>query len=62
MQTLTIAIKNKDTGDKIKWFLKLLESEGVEIMNQDDFEDLKLLALTRNDESISFSEYLKNED
>ena len=29
---------------------------------QEDIEDLKLLAVTRGEESILFSEYLKNED
>ncbi len=62
MQTLTISIKNKDIMDKIIWFLKHLEKEGVEIMSQEDMEDLKLLAATRGEESIPFHEYLKNED
>ncbi|MFQ5456651.1 MAG: hypothetical protein ACE5EA_10720 [Nitrospirota bacterium] len=62
MQTFTIAIKNKEIRDKIIWFLKHLESEGVEIMSQEDIEDLKLLAVTRKEESIPFSEYIENED
>jgi len=43
-------------------FLKHLESEGVEIMSQEDIDDLRLLAATREEKSIPFSEYLKNED
>ncbi|MFH2045089.1 MAG: hypothetical protein ABIK92_08070 [Pseudomonadota bacterium] len=62
MQTVTISIKNKEIRDKIIWFLKHLESEGVEIVSQEDIEDLKLLAVTRGEDSILFSEYLKNED
>jgi len=44
------------------WFLKHLESEGVEIIAEEDIEDLKLVAATRGEESITFTEYLKNED
>lgn len=62
MKTLTITIKNEETKDRIIWFLKHLENEGVEIMSQEDIEDLRLLAATRCEESIPFSEYLKNED
>ena len=62
MQTITINIKNKEIRDKIMWFLKHLESEGVEITSQEDIEDLKLLAATREEESILFSEYLENEN
>ena len=62
MKTVTISIKNEETKDRIIWFLKHLESEGVEIMSQEDLEDLKLLAATRGEKSIPFSEYLKNED
>jgi len=61
MQVLTINVKNKEARDKIIWFLKHLENEGVEIISQEDIEDLKLLAATRGDESISFAEYLENE-
>jgi len=62
MQTISINIKNKETKDKIIWFLKHLETEGVEIISQEDIDDLKLLAATRREESIPFSDYLKNEN
>ena len=62
MKTVTITIKNDETEDKIMRFLKHLESEGVEIMSQEDIYDLRLLAATRKEESIPFSEYLKNEN
>jgi len=62
LQTITISVKNEDIRDKIIWLLKHFESEGVEIMSQDDIEDLKLLAATRGEESIPFSEYLKDEN
>lgn len=62
MNTVTIGIKNKETRDKIMWFLKHLKNEGVEIISEDDLEDLKILSATRGEESVPFSEYLKNED
>ncbi len=58
MQIVTISVINEDVKDKIIWFLRHLESEGVEIVSQEDIEDLKLLAATRGEESIPFSEYL----
>ncbi|MBN1903316.1 hypothetical protein JW926_18500 [Candidatus Sumerlaeota bacterium] len=61
MKTVTITIRDEDTKDRILWFLKHLENEGVEIMLQEDIEDLKLLAKTRGEESIPYSEYLANE-
>jgi len=62
MNTVTIGIKNEETKDKIMWFLKHLENEGVEIISEEDIEDLKILSATRGEESVPFSEYLKNED
>jgi len=62
MQIVTISIENDDVKDKVIWFLKHLENEGVEIMSQEDIEDFKHLVATRGEESIPFSEYLKNED
>ncbi len=57
MQTITISVKNEAIRDKIIRFLKHLESEGVEIMPQEDIEDLKLLMATRGEKSVPFSEY-----
>ncbi len=59
MQLVTISIKSEDIKDKIIWFLEQLKNEDVEIMSQEDVDDLKLLAATRGEESIPFSEYLK---
>ena len=61
METLTLNIKNKQTSEKILWFLKHFEQEGVEIIEKEDLEDLKLLAETRKEETISFDEYIENE-
>ncbi len=62
MQAITINVKDKNTGEKIIWFLNRLKDDGVEILSQEDFEDLKLLAATRNEKSIPFDEYLKSEN
>jgi len=62
MQIVTILIKNQEIEEKILWFLKHLENDGVEILSQEDSEDFKLLMATREELSIPFSEYLKNED
>ena len=39
MQTITVSVKNKDIRDKIIWFLRHFENEGVEIISQDDIEE-----------------------
>jgi hypothetical protein len=62
MQTLTLNIKNDTLFEKIMWLLEHFKQEGLEIVSQEDLEDLKLLKATREEESISFEEYLKNED
>ena len=62
METLTLNIKNKQTSEKILWFLKHFEKDEVEIIEKEDWEDWKLLVSTRGEESISFEEYLKNEN
>ncbi len=62
MEILTISIQTQDLKDKIISFLKQIENQGVEILSQEDIEDYRLLAATRNEQSISFAEYLKNEN
>jgi hypothetical protein len=42
--------------------LKHFEKDEVEIIEREDWEDWKLLVSTRGEESISFEEYLKNEN
>lgn len=61
MHSLVINIKNKKLMDKILWVLKRFEKDGLEIVSREDFEDWKELKATRNEESISFTEYLDNE-
>ena len=62
MQTLTINIQNDTLVDKVIWLLEHFKNDGVEITSREDIEDLKLLKSTRDEESISFEEYLKNEN
>jgi uncharacterized protein (UPF0248 family) len=62
MQIITVSIPTEDIKDKVIWFLKHLENEGVEIISQEDINDLNILMATREEKSIPFSEYLKNED
>jgi len=62
MQTLTLNIKNKTLFEKVIWLLNHLKKDGLEIVSQEDLDDLKLLKATRGEETISFDEYLKNEN
>ena len=62
MQSLLINIKNDSVVDKVRWLLEHFKNDGVEIISQEDMGDLKLLSATRKEPSVSFDEYLKNED
>jgi len=61
MEAITININNPSLTDKVTWFLKHLEADGLEILSKEDFQDLKLLKATRAEESTPFDEYLKDE-
>ena len=62
MQTITINVINNQLGKKVSWLLNHFKEDGLEIVNKEDLDDLKILKATRNEEIISFDEYLKNED
>jgi len=62
MHTLAINIKDKSTSNKILSLLNHFNKDEVEIIEQEDLYDLKLLSATRSESSISFEEYLKNEN
>jgi len=62
MQSLTINIQNDTVVEKVIWLLEHFKNDGVEIISKEDIEDLKLLSATRNEETISFEDYLKNEN
>ncbi len=61
MQTITINIQNESLTEKVLWLLEHLKQDGLEITTKEDIEDLKLLKKTREEETISFEEYLKDE-
>lgn len=62
MEAITINIKNPALTDKVTWFLKHLEADGLEIVDKEDMQDLKALSATRDEASIPFSEYLADEN
>ena len=62
MQTLTINIQNETLTEKVLWMLEHFKNDGLEISSKEDINDLKLLKATRNEETVSFENYLKNEN
>ena len=62
MKSITININNDKLANKVIRLLKSFKDEGLEIISKEDLNDLKLLKATREEESVSFDEYLKNED
>ena len=61
MQTLTINIQNETLAKKVLWMLEHFKNDGLEITSKEDIEDLKLLKATKDDETVSFENYLKND-
>jgi hypothetical protein len=61
MKSITINIYNDVLADKVIGLLEVLKSEGLEIVDKEDFEDLKLLKETRKEDSVPIEDYLKNE-
>jgi len=62
MQSITININNEKLLEKVTWLLEYFKKDGLEIVSKEDLDDYKLLKATRNEDSISFENYLKNED
>ncbi len=62
MQSITINIKNDQLVDKVTWLLDHFKNDGLEIISKEDLGDLKTLIETRKEESISFEDYLNNEN
>lgn len=62
MEAITININNPSLTEKVTWLLKHLEADGLEIISKEDLQDLKDLKATRVEESVSFSDYMNNED
>jgi len=61
MQSLIINIENDKLADKVTWLLEYFKNDGLEIVSKEDMDDLKLLKSTRNEDTIPFDEYMKNE-
>ena len=62
MESIALTIHNDKIKQEIFDFLKKFPNNEVELMPIEDAEDLHLLQRTRNEETISFSDYLKNAD
>jgi len=62
MKTLTINIKNESLVEKVVWLLEHFKNDGLEITSREDLEDLKALKETREEETVSFDDYLKHEN
>jgi hypothetical protein len=62
MYSLTLNVENESLMQKVIWMLEHFKSDGLEILIDEDEKDLNLIKQTRHEESISFEEYLKNEN
>ena len=62
MKSITINSNNDKLADRVIRLLEQFKNEGLEIVSKEDMDDLKLLKATRNEDSIPFDEYLKNEN
>lgn len=51
MKSLTINIKDDRLLQKVLWLLEHFKNDGLEIVNQEDIGDLKLLKETRGEDS-----------
>ncbi len=61
MESITVNIENPKVVEKVIYLLEELKEDGVEIVSKEDLDDLKLLKISRSEESMPFEEYLKNE-
>jgi hypothetical protein len=60
MESIALTIHNDKIKQEIFNFLKRFSSDDLELTSIEDIEDLKLLQNTRHEETVSFSDYLKN--
>ncbi|MFO7683171.1 MAG: hypothetical protein R6X34_24315 [Chloroflexota bacterium] len=61
MHSITIHVKDSKLAEKVTWLLEHFQEDGLEIVSKEDFDDLKLLIATRDEESIPFEKYLEDE-
>ena len=62
MQSLTINIKSDSLFQKVLWLLEHFKKDGLEIVEKDDIDDIKLVKETRDEEIVAFEDYLNNEN
>jgi hypothetical protein len=62
MENIALTIYNDKIKQEIFDFLKKFPNDELELMSIEDAEDLQLLQKTRHEETLSFSDYLKNAD
>lgn len=62
MKSITINFSNDKLADKVLGILEYLRNEGLEIVSNEDWNDLKLLKASRKDPTVPFEEYLKDEN
>ena len=61
MHSITINIRDEQLVEKVTWMLEHFKSEGLEIISKEDSEDLKALKATRDEQTVSFEDYLSDE-
>lgn len=65
MQTITLEVQ-EGVSEKFMWLLSHFKQDEVAIIDHkrleflEDISDLKILAKTRDEESVPFEDYLKN--
>lgn len=62
MESIALTIHNAEVKQEILDFLKHFSSKDIELSSIEDIEDLKLLQNTRQEDTVSFADYLKNAD
>jgi hypothetical protein len=62
MKSITINFKSDSIAEKVIALLEQFRTDGLEIVLKEDLDDLKLLKATRHEKSVSFEEFLKDEN
>ena len=56
MQSLTINMQNEQLYTQVLWLLEHFKGDGLEIIEREDIADLKALAATRHEDTVSFDD------
>ncbi len=62
MESIVINVKDRQLAEKILWLLEHFQGDGMEIVSSEDWNDLQLLKVTRNEDTILFDDYLKADE